>query len=75
MHLNPVDPVNLSVRELRIVRAALTLALDGDDKEWKALSHDDRAFLASDLLDSIPDLRSSVGINQDQEDDPDPDED
>lgn len=52
--------LHLTVQELRVVRASLLLAMDGDASEWNRLSGDDRD-LAANLLDAIPDLTSVVG--------------
>lgn len=66
--------MNLSVRELRVVRAALQLALEGDDSAWNALTPSD-TDLAEDLLDTIPDLSPAEdmldgdGVEEDEDED------
>ncbi len=45
--------MRLSSAELRVVRAALVLAVHGEYKAWDALSYDDEG-LARNLLDLIP---------------------
>lgn len=66
-------PVNLSVRELRVVRAALLMALEGDDSAWESLSPSD-TDLAENLLDAIPDLSPAEDLlDEDAEEDNDDD--
>jgi hypothetical protein len=55
--------VFLTVRELHVVRAALVMALDEDASAWEALSPDDQEA-ASNLLYTLPDLTSSVGVEE-----------
>lgn len=66
--------MNLSVRELRVVRAAILLALEGDDSAWHALSSSD-TDLAVDLLDTIPDMPPAEDMRDDGDDEDDGDED
>ena len=53
----------LTVRELHDVRAALVLALDEDASAWNVLTPDDQET-ASNLLYTLPDLTSSVGVEE-----------
>lgn len=65
--------MNLSVRELRVVRAALLMALEGDDSAWESLSPSD-TDLAENLLDAIPDLSPAEDLlDEDAEEDNDDD--
>jgi hypothetical protein len=68
--------VFLSVRELRIVRAALLASLDGNSNEWESLSDADRD-IASDLLDALPVFATTIldETDDDGDDDYDVDED
>ena len=68
--------MNLSVRELRVIRAALQLALDGDDSAWESLTPSD-IDLAENLLDAIPDLSPAEDLLGDDgsEEDEDNDDD
>ena len=66
--------MNLSVRELRVIRAALQLALDGDDSAWESLTQSD-TDLAEDLLDAIPDLSPAEDLLGDDGSEEDEDED
>ena len=66
--------MNLSVRELRVIRAALQLALDGDDSAWESLTQSD-TDLAEDLLDAIPDLSPAEDLLDDDGSEEDEDED
>lgn len=67
-------PVNLSVRELRVIRAALQLALEGDDSAWESLTPSD-TDLAENLLDTIPDLSPAEDmLDEDAEEDEDNDD-
>jgi hypothetical protein len=67
-------PVKLSVRELRIVRAALLMALDGDDSAWDSLSPSD-TDLAGNLLDAIPNMSAAEDLLNEDIEDEDDDED
>jgi hypothetical protein len=55
--------VFLTVRELHVVRAALVLALDEDASAWNELTTDDQE-VAGNLLYTLPDLTSSVGVEE-----------
>lgn len=66
--------MNLSVRELRVIRAALQLALEGDDSAWESLTPSD-TDLAENLLDTIPDLSPAEDmLDEDAEEDEDNDD-
>jgi hypothetical protein len=54
-------PLKLSIRELRVVRAALLLAVEDDSSAWEALPSED-VDKAMSLLDAIPDLSSDVAL-------------
>jgi len=60
--------LRLSAAELKVVRAALLLAIHGDDSAWSALSADEEDT-AEDLLDLIPEPMSR-DEDEDEEDDP-----
>lgn len=62
--------MNLSLRELRIIRAALSFVLDGDDSAWESLALSD-LDVARDLLDALPEFTSSDDNLVDDEDDED----
>lgn len=66
--------MNLSVRELRVVRAALLMALEGDDSAWDALTPSD-TDLAENLLDTIPDLSPAEDMLDGDDAEEDEDED
>ena len=53
--------MKLSIRELRVVRAALLQAVENDSRAWKALPPED-VDKAMSLLDAIPDLSSDVAL-------------
>lgn len=61
--------MKLSTTELKVVRAALLLAIHGDDSAWTALNSNEED-IASDLLDSIPDPMD-LGEDDDEEDEDD----
>lgn len=53
--------MKLSIRELRVVRAALLQAVENDSRAWNALPPED-VDKAMSLLDAIPDLSSDVAL-------------
>ena len=59
--------MKLTKSELRVVRAALLLAVDEDGEAWDTLTAAD-VEVAQDLLDAIPDFDFT---NRDEEDDED----
>ncbi|NBR00416.1 MAG: hypothetical protein EBT79_02470 [Actinobacteria bacterium] len=56
----------LSIRELRVVRAALMLAVHDDSAAWVALSSDEED-LAQNLLDLIPEPITPDDDDEDEE--------
>lgn len=59
--------MKLTKSELRVVRAALLLAVDEDGEAWDTLTAAD-VEVAQDLIDAIPDFDFT---NRDEEDDED----
>lgn len=62
--------VRLKPRELRIIRAALSFVMDGDDSAWESLGLVD-LDAARDLLDALPEFDPA----DDDGEEPDEDED
>ena len=63
--------MKLTKSELRVVRAALLLAVDEDGEAWDTLTAAD-VEVAQDLIDAIPDFDFT---NRDEEDDEDDEDD
>jgi len=67
-------PLKLSSTELQVVRAALMLAVHGDDSAWASLSSEDED-IAQDLLDLIPEPMTRDTDEDEESDDDIEDED